>query len=150
MFQTFNYVFVPTFCDFVDYLWLLLENSVSKNMRRLNYLGRIFVYCSRIHFTITKTINKLISTITRFFISLVGSSETVNTQLVYNWLKIETFQQKFDKNYFFINTPSRRYAKRDWNSSVCSRCKLWIYRPAKKQRYKVPVYLWRFKFRGLH
>ena len=45
--------------------------------------------------------NKLISTKNRVFISLVGPSETGKSQLIYNWLKIGTFQPKFDKTYFF-------------------------------------------------
>ena len=45
--------------------------------------------------------NKLISTKNRVFISLVGPSETGKSQLIYDWLKIGTFQPKFDKNYFF-------------------------------------------------
>ena len=51
----------------------------------------------RIHFTPTK----LISTENRVFIPLVGPSETGKMQLIYNWLKIGTFQPKFDKIYFF-------------------------------------------------
>ena len=35
------------------------------------------------------------------FISLVVPSETGKSQLLYNWLKIGTFQSKFDKIYFF-------------------------------------------------
>ena len=45
--------------------------------------------------------NKLISTKNRVFISLVGPSETGKLQLVYNSLKIGTFQLKFHKTYFF-------------------------------------------------
>ena len=45
--------------------------------------------------------NKLISTKNRVFISLVGPSKTRKAQLIYNWLKIGTFQPKFDKIYFF-------------------------------------------------
>ena len=45
--------------------------------------------------------NKLISTKNRVFVSLVGPSETEKSQLIYNWLKIGTFQPKFDKIYFF-------------------------------------------------
>ena len=45
--------------------------------------------------------NKLNSTKSRVFISLVGPSETGKSQLIYNWLKIGTFQPKFDKIYFF-------------------------------------------------
>ena len=36
--------------------------------------------------------------------SLVGPFETAKLQLFYNWHKIGTFQLKFDKNFFFINT----------------------------------------------
>ena len=50
--------------------------------------------------------NKLISTKNRVFISLVGPSETGKSELIYNWLKLETFQTKFDKIYFFINIPN--------------------------------------------
>ena len=52
-------------------------------------------------FTLTKIMNKLFSTKNRVFISLVGSSETGKSQLIYKWLKIGTFQPKFDKIYFF-------------------------------------------------
>ena len=45
--------------------------------------------------------NKLIFTKKRVFISFVGPSETGEFQLIYNWLKIRTFQPKFDKIYFF-------------------------------------------------
>ena len=45
--------------------------------------------------------NKIISTKNPVFISLVGPSETGKSQLIYNWLKIRTFQPKFDKIYFF-------------------------------------------------
>ena len=55
----------------------------------------------RIHFTLTKAMNKSISTKNRVFISLVGHSETGKAQLLYNWIKIGTFQPKFNKIYFF-------------------------------------------------
>ena len=45
--------------------------------------------------------NELISTKKRVFKSLVGPSETGKSQLIYNWLKIGTFQTKFDKIYIF-------------------------------------------------
>ena len=55
-----------------------------------------------IHFTFTKSMNKLISEQkNRVFFSLVGPSETGKLQLNSNWLKIGTFQPKFDKIYFF-------------------------------------------------
>ena len=57
--------------------------------------------CGKIHFTLTKIMNKLISTENGVFIALVGPSETGKSQLIYNWLKIGIFQPKFDKNYCF-------------------------------------------------
>ena len=65
--------------------------------------------CGSIHFTLTKAMNKLISTKDRVFISLVGPSETGKSQLVYNWLKIGTFQPKFDKIYFFYQHSQPLY-----------------------------------------
>ena len=53
--------------------------------------------------------NKLISTKNRVFISLVGPSETGKSQLIYNWLKIGTFQLKFDKIYFFYQHSQPLY-----------------------------------------
>ena len=41
------------------------------------------------------------------------------------------------------------YAKRDWKSGVCSRCKLWINGFLKEQRYKILVNFSRFKWRVL-
>ena len=52
---------------------------------------------------------KLISTKNRVFFSLVGPSETGKSQLIYNWLKIGTFQPKFDKNYFFYQNSQPLY-----------------------------------------
>ena len=57
--------------------------------------------CGRINFALTKIMIMLISTKNRVFISLFVPSETGKMQLVYNWLKIGTFQPKFDKIYFF-------------------------------------------------
>ena len=45
--------------------------------------------------------NKLISAKNRFFISLVGPSDSGKTYLIHKWLKVGTFQPKFDKFYFF-------------------------------------------------
>ena len=53
--------------------------------------------------------NKLISTKNRVFISLVGPSETGKSQLIYNWLKIGTFQPKFNKIYFFYQHSQSLY-----------------------------------------
>ena len=52
---------------------------------------------------------KLTSTKNRVFISLVGPSETGKTQLIYNWLKIGTFQPNFDKIYLFYQHSEPLY-----------------------------------------
>ena len=45
--------------------------------------------------------NNLVPTKNRVFILMVGPSETGKSQFIYNWLKIGTFQPKFDQIYFF-------------------------------------------------
>ena len=45
--------------------------------------------------------NILISTRNRVFILLAKPSETRNSQRIYSWLKVGTFQTKFDKTYYF-------------------------------------------------
>ena len=45
--------------------------------------------------------NKLISTKDRVFISLVGPSGSGKSRLIFDWLKIGTFQPEFDKIYYF-------------------------------------------------
>ena len=40
---------------------------------------------------------KIISTKERFFISLVEPSGSGKSHLIFEWLKIDTFQPKFDK-----------------------------------------------------
>ena len=63
----------------------------------------------RIHFTLAKIMNKLISTKNRVFISLVRPSETRKSQPIYNWLKIGTVQPKFDKIYCFYQHSQPLY-----------------------------------------
>ena len=109
LFQIANCVSVPTICNFVDHLCLLLENSPFKIFWRINSLGCFFLQCGRIHFTITKILNKVLSTKNRVFISLVGPFETEKLQLIYNWLKIGTFQPKFDKFYSFYQHSQTLY-----------------------------------------
>ena len=45
--------------------------------------------------------NKLNSPENRVFVSFVGPSETKKSQLIQNWLKIGTFQPKFQKKLHF-------------------------------------------------
>ena len=53
--------------------------------------------------------NKLISTKNRIFISLVGPCDSRKTYLIHEWLKVGTFQPKFDKIYFFYQHPQPLY-----------------------------------------
>ena len=53
--------------------------------------------------------NKLISTKNRVFIPLVGPSETGKSQLIDNWLKIGTFQPKFETIYFLYRHSQPLY-----------------------------------------
>ena len=45
----------------------------------------------------------------RVLVSLVGPSAPGISQLIYNWLKIGTFQPKFDKIYFFYHNSQPLY-----------------------------------------
>ena len=65
---------------------------------------------------------KLISTKNRVFISFVGPSETGKLQLIYNWLKIETFQPKFDKIYFFNQHSQPLYDVMQTELKISSLC----------------------------
>ena len=49
--------------------------------------------------------NKIISTKNSIFISLVGPSDSGKTYLMHEWLKVGSFQPKFDKIYFFYQHP---------------------------------------------
>ena len=53
--------------------------------------------------------NKLVSTKkNRYFISLIGPSDSGKTYLIHEWLKVETFQPIFDK-FFFYQHPQPLY-----------------------------------------
>ena len=53
--------------------------------------------------------NKLISPKNRVFISLVGPSETGKLQFIYNWLKLEHFNQSLTKFTFFYQHSHSLY-----------------------------------------
>ena len=53
--------------------------------------------------------NNLISTKNRIFIPLVGPSDSGKTYLIHEWLKVGTFQTKFDKIHFFYQHPQPLY-----------------------------------------
>ena len=100
LFQIFNSVFVPIFCLIVDHLWLISDNSSFKNSLRINCLVETFLYCSRVYFTFSKAMDKLVLRKNRVLLSLVGSSETGKSKLIQNWLQIEMCQPKCERIYF--------------------------------------------------
>ena len=63
----------------------------------------------RINFTLTKIMNKLISTKNRVFITSVGPSGTGKSEPIYKWLENGTFQPKFDKIYFLYQHSQLPY-----------------------------------------
>ena len=67
------------------------------------------VQCSRIHFTFNKVMNNSNSTKNRCFISLAEPSDSGETYLIHEWLKVGTFQPNFDKIYFFHQHPQPFY-----------------------------------------
>ena len=64
---------------------------------------------SRIHFTFAKFMSNLISTKSRIFTPFVGPSDSGKAYLIHEWLKVGTFQPKFDKIYFFYQHPQPPY-----------------------------------------
>ena len=60
-----------------------------------------FIKYSRLYFTISKAMNKIISTKKRVFVSLVGQSGSGKSHLVFCWIKTGPFQPNLD--IFFIN-----------------------------------------------
>ena len=78
----------------------------------------------------------------RVFFSLVGPSETGKWQLFYNWLKIGTFQPKFDKIYFFYQHSQLLYdvmLKEIENLESVRGVNFEFIDSLKKQRHKVLV-----------
>ena len=56
--------------------------------------------------TFSKAMSKTISTKERNFISLVGPSGSEKYHLIFDWLKMGTFQPAFDKIFLFLSTLS--------------------------------------------
>ena len=94
-------VYVPIFCrSFITSMCNRSNNDIH-DMLRNNCLGSNFIKYSRLYFTFSKAMNKIISTKERFFISLVGPSGSGKSHIFFEWLKIGKFQPKFDKIFYF-------------------------------------------------
>ena len=65
------------------------------------------ILCSAAEYILSSL--KSISTKNRKYISLVGPSDSGKTYLIHAWLKVATFQPKFDKTYFFYQDPQPLY-----------------------------------------
>ena len=109
LFWVFNCVFILIFWNTLDYVPLLLAHTFVQDLSRIYGMGRKLVQCSRIHFTFTKVMNKLISSKNRIFISLVGPSASGKTYLIHEWLNFGLFQHKFSKTCFCHQHPQPPY-----------------------------------------
>ena len=105
LFQKFKCVFFPILYDFAEYICSPLDYSSFKNSCRIHSWTGKSVWCSGIHFTLAKTMNKLISAETCVLKSMRGPSETGESQFTIG-SKLEPFNQKLMKFTFFINNPS--------------------------------------------
>ena len=75
------------------------SNYVIHNMWRNNILCSYLIKYSRLYSTFSKAINKILSLKERIF-PLVGPSGSGKFYLIFDWLKIGTFQPAFE---FFFN-----------------------------------------------
>ena len=94
---------MPIFCYSFEASMCIRSNHVSHNMLRNNSLVSYLIKYSLLYSTFSKAMNKITSTKERIFICLVGPSESGKSQLIFDWLKIGTFQPEFDKNFYFFH-----------------------------------------------
>ena len=87
------------------------SNYVIHNMRGNNSLGSYLIKYSRLYSTFSKAMNKIKSTKERIFISLVGPSGFGKSLLIFDWLKIGTFQPAFDKIFHFYQHYQPLYSQ---------------------------------------
>ena len=74
------------FPDIVENLFLILENSIFKNLWQIKCYGGIL--CTATGYTLLSfSLATTISTNHRVFVSLVGQSETRKRPLIYFWLE---------------------------------------------------------------
>ena len=96
MFKIFNCVFVPFFFWFC---WLssdALGKVILQNLVKSQLPGWELCAGQLVTFYHHQAMNKIFSTENRVLVSLVGPSKTRKFKRIYNWLKIETFQPKFE------------------------------------------------------
>ena len=108
--------------------------------------------CGRIQFTLAKIMNNLISTKNRSLFQWLVHQKLKKLQLNYNWLKIGTFQAKFDKIYFFYqhSQPLFDVMQIEIEKLAFVRGINFEYIDSlKNQRYIVPVIFWRLLWKDL-
>ena len=89
-----QYLRFSSCANFLSFCWSTLVafgEFIFPKILTNHFLGWRFVYCSRINFTIIKSMKDLISTNNRNFISLASPSETVKLQAFYERLQFDLF-----------------------------------------------------------
>ena len=133
-------LFVQTFCQFVDYLWLLFGELVFQIVV-MNQLFRWQTCVVQLNlFYHNQVMNKFVSTKSRVLISLVSPTNTGKSQLFFTFAsKFELTSRSLTNFTFLSSLPAtlRRFANKDWKAPVCSRCKLSKSRSVRKQLHKV-------------
>ena len=93
--------FVPSFCTFVDCLWLLLENTSSKKPVTNQLFGRKFCVVQLNSFPYRQDCEQVIF-YKQSHLSIHGWSIRDNKVTFFcNWLKNRTFQRNWGKNNVF-------------------------------------------------
>ena len=88
------------------------SNYVIHNIRRNNSLGSCLIKYSRLYSSLSKAMNKTISSKQRIFISLVGLSRSGKSHIISDCLKIVTFQTAFDNLFCFYQHYQPLYNQR--------------------------------------
>ena len=138
MFQTFDCLFVKTFCQLCLLYFVAFGEFVCQKFVTNRVFGWNFCIVQQDIFHPHQDYGQLSFSKNRLLSSLVGPSDTEKSQLSYNWLKDGPFSEKLSKTSLLstLSNTSWCYAKTTWKSKVCSRCRFWIYRFGEKQRYK--------------
>ena len=73
------------------------SNYVIHIMRRNKSLGSYLIKYSRLYSIFSRALKKIISTKEQSFITLVRPSGSRKSHLIFDWLRVGTFQPAFDK-----------------------------------------------------
>ena len=93
---------------------------LRSTLRRDAILGVTFICCSLIYSSQSTTMNKIIFTSDRLFMSVVGQGGSGTTRLIFSMLSSKNFRPEFEKVYYFTRNI-RLYSKKcqkNWISSL--------------------------------